>query len=605
MPVVVTCPTCGKRLSASRKLAGRSVNCPHCKGVMTIPAAPPAPPPVQNAALVCNECGGSFPVEEVFDQNGTVICRSCYAKGMARSQAGPQEVAPIVSCSGCGQNFHERDLQNVDGAKLCASCIANPMAAIAAVTSATNAASSSRPRARKKKSPVPTILFYGLTLIVAIAGGAWLVQKHMKELAAAQASANAPQQSPSVAAATLPTIPQTRPSQLTAQEIEYSPRIAELHREAKLDAKDGNFSDAARKYRELFDLASKVPPGERSSAFADDIAAAQADQKSLVAHMQGAMANGGTDSGNPSSSDPSMTSVNDDSWEGQHRLEVLDLLQKAEASAAGDKTASFEKYTNLFKFVGDHQSEIKDASLKQRLATAHKTLEQLSTVVMASAPKQMAVDSGTMTMPRANMNKGDDEEMPIAPHVATAKDAKLTIAFPIDRTHLIAAAGPLASSTTVTLEDGQGTRIKAKITAHDHGLALLEVNPADISGPGLNYFNIAPRFAALTLRCVALPDSDVFAPTPAMIKANDVVPPPAGEGWFVSLKQHPRLAGAPLINSGSEVVGVILCKPNDNRNHLPAVSAQVLRDFLKANQIALPPTNTDSDPLSIYEASPD
>lgn len=602
MPVVVTCPTCGKRLTASRKLAGRSVNCPHCKGVMTIPAAPPAPPPVQKAALVCSECSGSFPVEEVFDQNGTVICRSCYAKGMARSQAGPQEIAPIVPCSGCGQNFHERDLQNLDGAMLCASCIANPMAAIAAVTSATNSTATSRSRTRRKKSPVPAILFYGLTLIIAVAGGAWLVQKHMKELAAAQASANAPQPS-SVVAATLPSVPQTRPSQLTAQEIEYSPRIAELHREAKLDARDGNFSDAARKYRELFDLANKVPQSERSSAFAADIAAAQADQKSLVARMQGAIAS--NDTGSTSAVDPSMTSANDDSWEGQHKLEVMDLLQKAEASATGDKTASFEKYTNLFKFVGDHQGEIKDPSLKQRLANAHKTLEQLSTLVMASAPKQMAVDSGTMTMPRTNMNKGDDEEMPITPHVATAKDARQSIAFPVDRTHLIAAAGPIASSTTVTLEDGQGTRIKAKITAHDHGLALLEVNPADISGPGLNYFNIAPRFAALTLRCVALPDSDVFAPTPAMIKANDVVPPPAGEDWFVSLKQHPRLAGAPLINSGSEVVGVILCKPNDNRNHLPAVSAQVLRDFLKANQIALPPTNTDSDPFSIYEASPD
>ncbi|HEX5241652.1 MAG TPA: hypothetical protein VFW23_00210, partial [Tepidisphaeraceae bacterium] len=368
---------------------------------MTIPAAPPAPPPVQRAALVCNGCGGSFPVEEVFDQNGTVICRSCYAKGMARSQAGRQQVAPIVACSGCGQSFHERDLQNVDGAMLCASCIANPMAAIAAVNTATSAASTSRPRTRKKKSPIPAILFYGLTLIIAIAGGAWLVQKHMKEIAAAQATASAAQP-PSVVAATLPTIPQTRPAQLTAQEIEYSPRIAELHREARLDAKDGNFSDAARKYRELFDLASKVPPGERSSAFAADIAAAQADQKSLVAQMQGAMANSGADSGNTSSVDPSMTLANDDSWEGQHKLEMLDLLQKAEASAAGDKTASFEKYTDLFKFVGDHQGEIKDSSLKQRLAKAQETLKQLSAVVMAAAPKQMAVDSGTMTMPRAN-----------------------------------------------------------------------------------------------------------------------------------------------------------------------------------------------------------
>lgn len=602
MPVVVTCPTCGKRLTASRKLAGRSVNCPHCKGVMTIPSAPPAPPPVQKAALVCSDCGGSFPVEEVFDQNGTVICRSCYAKGMARSQAGPQQVAPIVACSGCGQSFHERDLQNVDSAMLCASCIANPMAAIAAVTSATNAASASRSRTRRKKSPIPAILFYGLTLVIAIVGGAWLVQKHMKEVAAAQASANA-QQQPTVAT-TLPSSPQTQPSQISAFETAYSPRIAELHREAKLDTQDGNFSDAARKYRELFDLAGKVPQNERSSTFAADLALAQADQKSLVARMQGAMANSGSDTGNNSSADPSMTSANDDSWEGQHKLEMLDLLQKAEASAPGDKTASFVKYTDLFKFVGDHQAEIKEPSLKQRLAKAQKTLEQLSVLVKASAPRQMAVDSGTMTIPRANMNKGDDEEMPITPHVATAKDAKQSIAFPVDRTHLIAAAGPLASATMVTLEDAQGTRIKAKITAHDHGLALLEVNPADLSGPGLNYFNIAPRFAALTLRCVALPDSDVFAPTPAMIKANDVAPP-SGEEWFVSLKQHPRLAGAPLINSGSELVGIILCKPNDNRNHLPAVSAQVVRDFLKANQIALPPTNTDSDPYSIYEASPD
>ena len=393
MPVVVTCPTCGKRLSASRKLAGRSVNCPHCKGVMTIPAAPPAPPPVQKAALVCNECGGSFPVEEVFDQNGTVICRSCYAKGMARSQAGPQEVAPIVSCSGCGQNFHERDLQNVDGAMSVPSCIANPMAAIAAVTSATSAASNSRPHPQEKISRSSTLVLWSDT--------------HHCDCRRCVARAKAHERvgrRPSVGKCT-PAIAIDRggdiahhPSNLAGTINRPGNRIfaaiTELHREARLDAKDGNFSDAARKYRELFDLASKVPPGERSNAFAADIASAQADQKSLVAHMQGAMANSGTDSGNTSSVDPSMASANDDSWEGQHKLEMLDLLQKAEASAAGDKTASFEKYTNLFKFVGDHEAEIKDPSLKQRLATAHTTLEQLSTVVMASAPNRWPLTAG-------------------------------------------------------------------------------------------------------------------------------------------------------------------------------------------------------------------
>ena len=75
----------------------------------------------------------------------------------------------------------------------------------------------------------------------------------------------------------------------------------------------------------------------------------------------------------------------DESWEASHKKEVADLLDKAEASAAGDKNVAFGKYTELFKYVGQHLAQIKDESLKQRLAKAAEVRTQLASAIQLAA----------------------------------------------------------------------------------------------------------------------------------------------------------------------------------------------------------------------------
>ena len=88
----------------------------------------------------------------------------------------------------------------------------------------------------------------------------------------------------------------------------------------------------------------------------------------------------------------------DESWEASHKKEVADLLDKAEASAEGEKTAAFAKYTELFKYVGQHLSEIKDENLKQRLAKASDVRTHLASAIQVAATENSApsqADSST------------------------------------------------------------------------------------------------------------------------------------------------------------------------------------------------------------------
>ena len=117
------------------------------------------------------------------------------------------------------------------------------------------------------------------------------------------------------------------------------------------------------------------------------------------------------------------------------------------------------------------------------------------------------------------------------------------MAFAVDRTHLLTAAEPLGGASKVKLEDPQGNHLIAKVVATEHGLALLEINPKDVASPGLNYLNLADKFAAITLRCVALANDNVFTPAPEMLKSNGFLPPRDKEAWFVSFKQHPHWPG--------------------------------------------------------------
>ncbi len=97
MAIRVTC-SCGKVLQARDQDAGRQAKCPACGKLLTLPGAeeteePPrtskAPsgeqvtPKKTRKLYTCSVCEGEFPSSEVYDDNGTIICKTCHASSAA------------------------------------------------------------------------------------------------------------------------------------------------------------------------------------------------------------------------------------------------------------------------------------------------------------------------------------------------------------------------------------------------------------------------------------------------------------------------------------------------------------------------------------------
>lgn len=98
MPVVFSCPSCGKRLSVPDDLAGKSVRCPQCQTVCEAPAAiavPPPPPPLfsvpaaQAAAIVAQRSGAVTAVAIVNFILGGLACLC----GILTALTGPAFIA--------------------------------------------------------------------------------------------------------------------------------------------------------------------------------------------------------------------------------------------------------------------------------------------------------------------------------------------------------------------------------------------------------------------------------------------------------------------------------------------------------------------------------
>jgi hypothetical protein len=58
---------------------------------------------------------------------------------------------------------------------------------------------------------------------------------------------------------------------------------------------------------------------------------------------------------------------------------------------------------------------------------------------------------------------------------------------------------------------------------------------------------------------------------------------PTDEGWKISLSKHPRLPGAPLLDSGGNVVGIEMGDRDDLYSSLPALSFNKIKAFLGAD----------------------
>jgi hypothetical protein len=85
-------------------------------------------------------------------------------------------------------------------------------------------------------------------------------------------------------------------------------------------------------------------------------------------------------------------------------------------------------------------------------------------------------------------------------------------------------------------------------------------------------------FAGGPVQCPAYPEVSVFGVSVEVLKGKALG---AGdEGWKVALGKHPRLAGAPLLDSNGDLVGVEMADREDLTTQLPALSLKTVRAFL-------------------------
>lgn len=175
------------------------------------------------------------------------------------------------------------------------------------------------------------------------------------------------------------------------------------------------------------------------------------------------------------------------------------------------------------------------------------------------------------------------------------KFARNALAFPIDRYRLLTAAGPLGDRKQVRLEDMDGKSLTATVIAKDERLALLEVSPGD-AGRGLKFFNFAIGYAGGPITCATVPVPSAFGPAPEQVKAVKPQRPPTGgaaaQPWILELEDHPRLAGAPLLDADNRVVGVGTGRKDDPKERTAAASLLDVQNFLAKAQ-ALPEEESD------------
>jgi hypothetical protein len=176
-------------------------------------------------------------------------------------------------------------------------------------------------------------------------------------------------------------------------------------------------------------------------------------------------------------------------------------------------------------------------------------------------------------------------------------------AFPVGPTHLVTAAEPLGGATEVMAEDPDGVPLRARVVSKQGALALLEVDAADLGGP-MRYMNLAANFGGGPVRCAGIPIPTIFGYSVALLDGTGPAQQPQGP-WQVSLTRHPRLPGAPVLNTSGQVVGVAVPQRDDPTTKLPAVALGELRDFLRgANALPAAPS-VGSDPSGVFHVMVD
>jgi hypothetical protein len=169
--------------------------------------------------------------------------------------------------------------------------------------------------------------------------------------------------------------------------------------------------------------------------------------------------------------------------------------------------------------------------------------------------------------------------------------------FAVGSDLFLTAASAVKGSARIVIEIPGAQPMEATMErTGDQGLALLRVKGSKVS-----YLNLAAAFPGGTVQCPAFPDVSVFGVTMETIagKANK----PQDEGWKVALNKHPRLPGAPLLDTTGNLVGIEMGDRDDLRDRLPALPFAQIRAFLANDAPPQPCATSNTAPIVQITAS--
>lgn len=277
-------------------------------------------------------------------------------------------------------------------------------------------------------------------------------------------------------------------------------------------------------------------------------------------------------------------------------------------ASLGQVQQAERNYNGWANKADEDRKNIPDMTWLSEIEPVLPPLPKGVTAVAVATPSEAASEGTTsvFTIPNITLHeqpapgetRPPTESAPPSPpvHISVPRYA---LAFPIDKTRLISSADVIANVDNVRLMDSQGQPYGAHVVARQDHLALLELDAGQ--GGFWSYLNLAENFPGGAVTCACVPQESIFGPQPAMLSGQAVAP---REGtWAVSLSDHPRLAGSPLLDSQGKVVGVVIAKRDDLKTRLPAAPLAALREFLSAHSALPSASSARPDPMNVLEVT--
>ena len=387
MPVRFKCPTCGSKDSAPDEMAGKKIHCRKCGQKIKLPERKPFSPvrlptpefkPTSSSAAPtapgyqCSVCHNQFAVSDVYDQDGVIICKSCFDAQQAEGEPPPAEA-----------DFQEAPVEQ------------RLEAAIPAYTPPTKP-----PAPAAKKPPYALWIGGGVAALVALIVIIVIANSHHS-----QEAQNTP--APSTPAPTQVAVAPVAPTPVAPPPPDWEtlnmPKMADLRRQAQDQENSGDLKAASATYEQLVNLAKSDP--NPSDAVIGQLAVAQSSWEAVLQKLSAAQP---TTAPTPDSTSVAQTPTTptpapapqtpaaSGNWEQQHTAQIKQLLKQAEAKlAAKDSFNAALIYQQLFEMVGAHLSEISDPKLRQQIADAAQQRGKLL-VQVRSSPQSLSLTAGTL-----------------------------------------------------------------------------------------------------------------------------------------------------------------------------------------------------------------